>query len=133
MAKKEKSDLKLVKGGKQDPKKPKQLTAGKGGSKKGKSSTGPKEKSTKQQTYKIKSSVKVKLDKDCGLPEAARMVLERHAEHLLETLITADPKALVASEYMKATPTAIRMEKWDLLDLRPDKSKDDQQEEIPGT
>lgn len=130
MTKKKKSNLKLVKGGKGEPK---QLTAGKGGSKKTDPAPEPKKKSSKEQTYKIKAQVKVKLDKDVSLPEAARMVIERHAEHLLESLLTKDPRAVVDSEYMGATPTAIRMKKWDLLDLRPERSKDDKQEELPGT
>lgn len=133
MPKKKKSNLKLVKGGRSDSKQPKQLTAGKSGSKNAEPSAGPEEKSTKQDTIKIKATVKVKLDKDCSLPEAARMVIQRHAEHLLEGLLVKDPRAIVESEYMGATPTAVRIKKWDLLDLRPEKSKDNKQEELPGT
>lgn len=90
-------------------------------------------KSEKAKTYKIKAFVKVKLDKECGLPEAARMVIERHAEHLLESLLIKDPMAVVESEYIGATPNAVRIKNWDLLDLRPGKAADDKQEEIKGT
>lgn len=91
----------------------------------------PKPKTEKDRVYAVEVSVKVKLDKDCGLPEAARMVLERHASHLLLGLLGSDPKGSSADAYLIATPKAIRVKKWELLDLRPAKATDDKQEELP--
>ncbi|MEE8111351.1 MAG: hypothetical protein V3T54_01320 [Acidobacteriota bacterium] len=107
-----------------------------GGKKKGKSKTAEpdpgKAKSKRPQTLQIQASVKVKVDKDCGLPEAARMVLGRHAEAMLEAALRtalADGKT-VKDPYMIATDTAIRITDWSILDLRP--TKEETQEEIPG-
>jgi hypothetical protein len=83
-------------------------------------------------TIMIEASVKVKLDKDCGLPEAARLVLSRHAEHMLTSLLeNLDQDHDVRDQYMVVKSSAIRVRDWSLLDLRP--AGENPQEEIPGT
>lgn len=122
MTEKEKPGLKLVK----DDKGSKRKKDGKAGK-----PAEPKKKTTKDRTYDIDASVKVKIDKDCGLSEPARMVLERHASRLLEGLLKKDPAASVQDNYMVAVPTGIRIKDWALLDLRPNKADDEKQEELP--
>lgn len=90
-------------------------------------------KSTKAQTLQIEIAVKVKIDKDCGLPEAGRMVLARHIEPMLEKVLdlALSEGTNLKDQYLTVTEKAIRIRDWSLLDLRP--TKEDTQEEIPGT
>lgn len=122
MPKEKKPGLKLVKDSKE--------SKDKKGAKAGKP-VDAKKKTTKDRTFDIDASVKVKIDKDCGLSEPARMVIERHAARLLERLLKKDARAFVEDNYMRAVPTRVRIKDWALLDLRPDKADDDRQEELP--
>jgi hypothetical protein len=86
----------------------------------------------KPRTIVIEATVKVKVDKDCGLPEAGRLVLSRHAEQMLTALLESmDQDRDVTDQYMTVKTKGIRVSDWSLLDLRP--AKEERQEEIPGT
>ena len=113
------------------PPKLKALPGGKGKSKKPEVQN-PQKKANKSDPIRITAEVKVKVDKDCGLPEAARMVLADHAGEMLTALLsTLDRGQDVTSKYLIVKTTAIRVKDWDILDLRPKGTSP--QEELPGT